>query len=238
MQQWNSYAEKFLQLTKREQYIVFFAGLFLFLYVPYILIIETNFAQIDQHSTKIVTLKNSVKTEKQSIELFEQALNENPNAPIEKQIAQQKEKLEKIDAQLLTLTSELINPIQMRKALVELLALEPNVSLVSFEVLAPKALLTDNKQIAAEEQDKDDNKASNSAKTVNSKAQPVGLYRHGIQLKLKGRYASLQDYLVRLERLKWKFFWQDFELKVTKYPTNELSVTLYSLSTKRDFIGV
>jgi len=231
MKQWNSYVEKFAQLSKREQYIVFFAGVFLLVYVPYMLMIEGNLSQIKAKSSQISSTKQSISTTKQSIEMFEQALAEDPNAPIQAQIVQHKEKLEKIDSQLLTLTSELINPVQMRQALIELLALESGVSLASFEVIAPVELIA-----SPMVQNKADKTAiENKAVTEQNK---IGLYRHGIKLSLKGRYAALQDYLLRLEQLKWKFFWQDFELKVTKYPSNELSVTLYSLSTKREFIGV
>ena len=41
----------------------------------------------------------------------------------------------------------------------------------------------------------------------------INLYRHGIKITLSGRYFELRDYLLQLEQLSWKFFWQEFDLK-------------------------
>lgn len=233
MERWQQYSEKFQQLTAREQYIILIAGLFLSVYLIFVLFIEADLADIKRNKGTVSSLSADNKAAQESIKLFEQALSSDPDAAVKKQITQQKEKLAQIDEQLLALTSDLINPIQMRQALVELLALEPNVSLVSFEAMSPKALFVP--QTAEEKAQQAEQKADKVAVTAQ---QEIGLYRHGIQLTLKGKYQSLQTYLARLEKLKWKFFWQNFEFKVVEYPNNELSVTLYSLSTKRDFIGV
>jgi len=38
--------------------------------------------------------------------------------------------------------------------------------------------------------------------------------------------------------LSWKFFWQEFNYQLKEYPVSELEIEMYSLSTKREFIGV
>jgi len=48
----------------------------------------------------------------------------------------------------------------------------------------------------------------------------------------------LQNYLSQLEKLSWKFFWQDFNFKLTEYPKSELEIEMYSLGTKKEFVGV
>lgn len=231
MSRWQQYSEKFQQLTAREQYIIIGASLFLTVYLIFTFSIGGDLASIKRLKQDVRNLSAENASTQNSIVLFEEALQSDPNQAVNKQIEQQKDKLAQVDEQLLALTSDLINPIQMRKALVEILSLEQNVSLVSFEVLAPKAMYSSNKAETSEQ-------AQENEVEPKATAQEVGLYRHGIQLTLKGRYQALQDYLKRLEQLEWKFFWQDFELNVVEYPNNELSVTIYSLSTKRDFIGV
>ena len=64
------------------------------------------------------------------------------------------------------------------------------------------------------------------------------LYRHAIKIKLSGSYFQLRDYLIQLESLSWKFFWQEFNYQLKEYPVSELEIEMYSLSTKREFIGV
>ena len=238
MEQWRQYQDKFLQLTKREQIIILFAGLFLILYIGFTLFIEPNIKQTEQDRARIRDLNNSINTAQASIGIYQEALGSNPNEAVTKEIEQQKALLAEIDSELLTLTSELINPVQMRIALIELLTLQPGVSLTALEVIPPSALFVASEAETAEGVDvtAQENTAQ-QAKPVNE-TQTVALYRHGIKLTLTGRYNALQAYLAELEQMKWKFFWQEFELKVTEYPSNELTVTLYSLSTAKEFIGV
>lgn len=238
MEQWRQYQDKFLQLTKREQIIILFAGLFLILYIGFMLFIEPNIKQTEQDRSRIRDLNNSINTAQASIGIYQEALGSNPNEAVTKEIEQQKALLAEIDSELLTLTSELINPVQMRIALIELLTLQPGVSLAALEVIPPSALFvaSEAETVEGDGVTAQENTAQ-QAKPVNE-AQSVALYRHGIKLTLTGRYNALQAYLAELEQMKWKFFWQEFELKVTEYPSNELTVTLYSLSTAKEFIGV
>ncbi len=231
MSMWQEYSDKFSALTPREQYIIFGAAMFLTVYLMFTLVIEGNLISIKQDKAKVVTLTASNNTAERTIVMYEDALKDDPNAAINEQISRAKAALGEVDKELLTLTSELINPIQMRAALIDLLSLESGVSLMAFEVLAPNAIYANTKvsEDLSADQDKADTPTS---------APTVGLYQHGIKLKLKGRYGALQAYLQRLEGLRWKFFWQQFELNVVEYPNNELSVTLYSLSTQREFLGV
>ena len=154
-------------------------------------------------------------------------MKNNPDEAARKKIAQFEAKLAKVDAKLLTLTSDLINPIQMRHALLDLLKLEKGVSLLSFELLGAQPLL------ALESQSKDEGISVDQQSKVGQ-----NLYRHGIKLKLSGSYFELQHYLQQLELLPWKFFWQDFNFKSMEYPSSELDIIIYSLSTKKEFVGV
>lgn len=266
MEQWLQYQEKFLLLTKREKNIILFAGVFLILYLGFTFAIEPNIKRAEQEKARIKDLKTSINTAQTSIALYQEALTTDPNAAVSQEIAEQKALLGNVDEELIALTSKLINPVQMRIALVELLALQPGVSLSSFEVIAPSALFVANDKVAGDDnsqlgevdspesieaatarqnssqqenaQQASANNAGASNTESNNADETVALYRHGIKLTLTGRYSALQAYLADLEQLQWKFFWQEFDLKVTEYPNNELSVTLYSLSTERKFIGV
>ncbi|MCH2057994.1 MAG: hypothetical protein MK214_15540 [Thalassotalea sp.] len=231
MSKWQEYSDKFSALTPREQYIIFGAAMVLTVYMMFTLVIEGNLISIKRDKAKVVTVSASNQTAERTIVMYEDTLKDDPNTAIKEQISRAKAALAEVDKELLTLTSELINPIQMRTALVDILSLESGVSLVAFEVLAPNIIYA-NAPVTGEQRVEQE-KAESQLSTPT-----VGLYQHGIKLKLKGSYGALQAYLQRLEQLKWKFFWQQFELNVIEYPNNELSVTLYSLSTQREFLGV
>ena len=130
----------------------------------------------------------------------------------------------------------------MRHALVELLKLEKGVKLISFQVMPVEPLLL-NKNLNDGQQAEPIN--SNAVQDVNAvitayAEQPVslGLYRHTIKLKLKGRYFHLRNYLSQLENLSWTFFWQKFQYQLLEHPLSELEIEIYSLSSNKEFIGV
>ena len=161
---------------------------------------------------------------------------------MKRELSQYQAKLGDVDKKLLELTSDLIDPIQMRFALIKLLKLQKGVKLLSFEVL-PANPVTEDKVIADDENETEQTIEKNNTSTVKTRdvqSQPaqLRLYRHGIKIKLQGQYFELKDYLTQLESLSWKFFWQEFDYQLKAYPVSELEIEIYSLSTSQEFIGV
>lgn len=230
MEQLRQYSEKFLHITPREQYLVMFSGLIVIILLTFNLFIEPNLAAIDRHNKVIADNEGAVTSNQQTIRLFEEALTKDPEQNINNKINQLETHLGEVDKELLTLTSELIDPVQMRFALLDLLNLQKGVSLVSFQISPAQPLLVNTDSASNSE----DDKSESAAKEISTD----GLYKHSIKIKLSGKYFQLRDYLKSLEQLSWTFFWQDFDYKLQKYPVSELEVTLYSLSTKKEFIGV
>lgn len=225
--QWQEYSEKFLLLTAREQYLILVTGLVAIYFIIFHLFVDPVLIANNKASSNIERLSQSNQSIIISVAELEAALKTDPNKATRKKIAQFEAKLAKVDAKLLTLTSDLINPVQMRHALLDLLKLEKGVSLLSFELVGAEPLLalksqSEDKTLTVQEQSKTGQ----------------NLYRHAIKIKLQGGYFELQAYLKQLEHLPWKFFWQEFNFKLTQYPKSELEIIIYSLSTKKEFIGV
>ena len=66
----------------------------------------------------------------------------------------------------------------------------------------------------------------------------INLYRHGLMLSVQGSYFDIQNYLAKIEGLKWQFYWKRFNYVVADYPNALVEVELYTLSTSKAFIGV
>jgi MSHA biogenesis protein MshJ len=234
-QQWQESSENFLKLTIREQYLILLTGLVAIFFILFYLFIDDKMASNTNASKKIVQLSSSNQSLKISVLELQAALQGDPNEDTRNKIVQYEKKLANIDTKLLTLASDLMSPIQMRYALLDLLKLEKGVSLLSFELLGAKPLLSDPAPNLSS------NSVSNtSVDTINSNENiaSLNLYRHGIKIKLSGRYFDLRNYLTQLEKMPWKFFWQDFNFKLTEYPKSELEIEMYSLGTQKEFIGV
>jgi MSHA biogenesis protein MshJ len=232
MSQWLVYSEKFSNSTPREQYLIIASGLVAIIFVLYTWFLEAPIQRVEQLNKQVIQTEQSNKNNQDTIQVLEQALSEDPNIALRKQLLQYQDKLGGIDQRLLTLTSDLIDPIQMRYALIELLKLQKGVKLLSFKVLPARAVTQSKTQPETDEivtASVGDNKEQN---------QQLHLYRHGISIKLQGQYFQLKDYLTQLERLSWTFFWQEFDYQLKVYPVSELEIEIYSLSTAKEFIGV
>ncbi|MBU2870313.1 hypothetical protein [Colwellia sp. E2M01] len=230
-QQWQNYNDKFHQLTSREQLLLLLTGVVAIFFIISYLFIDEKSAKTVNLDKQSKSMQSSIQTLDYSIEQYQTALKLDPDTDVLKQIAQLESKLAQLDGQLVLLTTDLISPVEMREALIKLLQLEPGVSLLSFELIGAQPLLN----LSAVSADADVN--------VNNYSLPpeqlgLNLYKHGIKLKLSGEYFQLRNYLMQLEQLSWKFFWQDFQLQVKEYPVNEVEIIIYSLGLNKEFIGV
>lgn len=232
MAQWQVYSEKFSNITNREQYLIIATGLVGIIFILYSLFLDTPFQRVSQLNKEITQTQQNNRNNINSIAVLEQALSEDPNIALKRELTQYQAKLGEIDQQLLKLTSDLIDPIQMRYALIKLLKLQSGVKLLSFEVL-PAQPVTKSKV-----DDETSGEKSTLVKSEQAESSQLRLYRHGIKIKLQGKYFQLRKYLAQLEGLSWKFFWQEFNYQLKEYPVSELEVEIYSLSTAQEFIGV
>ena len=240
MSQWLTYSEKFNDTTPREQYLIIASGLVAVIFVLYSLFLDEPIQNIGSYKEQTIKAQQDIESKKDSIQVLKQALDEDPNVALKRELSQYQAKLGDVDKKLLELTSDLIDPIQMRFALIKLLKLQKGVKLLSFEVL-PASPVTEDKVLAENETEQTIEKNNTSTvKTSDVQSQPaqLRLYRHGIKIKLQGQYFELKDYLTQLESLSWKFFWQEFDYQLKAYPVSELEIEIYSLSTSQEFIGV
>lgn len=228
-QQWQDMSDKFSQLTTREQLLLLGVGLVAIFFI-------ISYLFIDDKSEKIITFDKKSRemvlgnqTLTYSIDEYQRALKKDPDKGTAKSIFQLEAKLAEIDNKLVHLTTDLISPIEMREALLRLLKLEPGVSLLSFELTGAKPLLDFEKPVG-------DSPEAHIAPTPEQ--QGLNLYKHGIKIKLSGKYFQLRNYLQQLEQLSWTFFWQNFQFEVTEYPQSEVEITIYSLGLNKEFIGV
>lgn len=245
MSQWQEYSAKYLALSPREQYLILGTGVVAVFMVVFTFLVEPALKDITQAKAQIKQLEMDGRNTDNSIVLLSDSLTADPNRALNDKKADLEAQLSALDQDLLALTSELINPVEMRYALVELLKVQKGVKLLAFEVLPAQPFDLADVNGSADANDTASNTApvegeDNQADQVatSSQAQTLQLYRHGIKLSLQGNYFQLRDYLAQLQELKWKFYWQNFDYQLTEYPTSELHVEIYSLSTDKEFIGV
>jgi MSHA biogenesis protein MshJ len=146
---------------------------------------------------------------------------QDPDAENRRQKVVLETEIGRLDERLASLTGELISPQQMVTVLEEMLTRRRQLSLTRLENLPSEPLL--------------------EHPTVDSQVEKVqqrNLYRHPLRIELSGSYLEALAYLQSLEQLPRKVYWQDLELSVEEYPQTKITVTVYTLSLKEDWIGV
>ena len=63
------------------------------------------------------------------------------------------------------------------------------------------------------------------------------VFRHTVEISIKGSYFDLLDYLATLERMPEHLFWDGFEL-TAQYPQSVLKLTIYTLSPEKSWLTV
>jgi len=72
----------------------------------------------------------------------------------------------------------------------------------------------------------------------NSAAGAREVFRHPVELSVKGNYLDLLEYVAALEALPQRVFWDGFELSVAQYPQSVLKLTIYTLSPEKSWLAV
>lgn len=90
-------------------------------------------------------------------------------------------------------------------------------------------------------------KANGRLQLVSMKTLPAGpvgdgaapselLFRHGVELSVRGNYLDMVNYMDALEAMPTQLFWGRSQLDVEEYPNARLTLTLYTLSLDRKWI--
>ena len=63
---------------------------------------------------------------------------------------------------------------------------------------------------------------------------PHPVYQHAIEVKFQSDYFSAIQYVSRLEKLRWPFYWDSLEYKVLTYPMAEISIKFHIFTQQPD----
>jgi MSHA biogenesis protein MshJ len=154
-------------------------------------------------------------------------LQVDPDAGRKAEIARLKAALATVENNLKALEGSLVPPEQMNSLLEQLLASNTRLRLVSLKSLAPINLAAAGK-------------TEEAAKLPLPAAQTkeLGLYKHGVEIRLEGSYADLYAWMSQLESTQRKLLWGDVRFTVVEHPRSVLSLTVYTLSTDKAWLAI
>jgi MSHA biogenesis protein MshJ len=149
-----------------------------------------------------------------------------PNEALRKRLGALRAETERTSADLRTMQKGLVPPERIAPLLESILRANGRLKLVSLATL-PVTTLNDGAAPPAA--------APAGAPAAAGATSPVVkstdlLYRHGVELTVRGSYLDMVDYMHALETLPTQLFWGKAQLDAEAYPNVRLTLTLYTLS--------
>jgi len=244
--QWLAWSVRFAALQVREKAMVIGAALFTILFGGYFLWIEPAQQERDRLTKSIETQRE--EQAKLSAQLASLAVtNADPDAPNRAVIEKAQRDMEILNEDLRSYDRLLVPPHAAPALLQMLLAQHHGLSLVGFSTLPPQAMVSSPSTpittsatvatAAAAVADAVVGVIGAEAAETAPAAVSGNLYKHGIEIRVRGRFHDLVDYLTELEGSQQKLLWGSMSLTST-YPESELTLILYTLSLESIWLAV
>ena len=238
-QQWQQFALKFDALSVRERIMIFGASAALLMFIVFYLFIDPQLARRK-------ALADTIAQRQQAVAAIDAEMAQRMAAHAADPNVQDRIRLERIRQEVLQMRhglqsaqNGLVAPERIVPMLQQLLKQQANLRLVSLATL-PSGAMGQGGHVAS--------KASASASAAAPAGQspadaepakaPAVLYRHGVEIVLRGNYLDMVNYMDAVEAMPSHVFWGKLNMQVEQYPNATLSLTLYTLSLDEKWIAL
>jgi len=190
-------------------------------------------AQIAQQRSAIAGIDGEITTRVQAFQV-------DPDAAARARLNALRQEVGQLGEQLLAIEHGLVAPERMGPLVDGILRANGRLKLVSMRTLpveplaGPEAAST-AATAAATATAVTSAPAATAASAGSGAAVPL-LYRHGVQITVRGNYLDMVDYMGALDAMPTRLFWGRAQLDVEEYPAARLTLTLHTLSLDRQWM--
>ena len=226
---WELARAKIDDMSLRERAIIFVAVAFMVVTLINATLLDPLLARQKMLSAQVVQQQEQMKGLQAQMQSLLQAKQDDEHSPLRKRLAQLKQQLQAQDGYLQSRRDRLVEPNKMAGLLEQVLAKNGRLQLIALKTL-PVSLLVEKPQAAS------GTAQPATATTANSGQKQI--FKHGVQITVRGGYLDLLQYLAALEKMPAQMFWGEANLIVDKYPDSVLTLTLYTLSLDKTWLTV
>ncbi|MGB1343841.1 MAG: hypothetical protein ACPHAN_14085 [Pseudomonadales bacterium] len=151
------------------------------------------------------------------LETLSAIAQENPNTLLRRTISRLNAQNDRLDLEIEAMSGTLVQPIQMANVLSQVMLQQGGVELLSIENRPPESLFFSSGELGDE---------------------PLVVFKHGLNLTLRGSYLDVLRYLSAIENLGVRFFWERVEYKSEAYPLGVIAIEVFTLSTQEQLLNV
>lgn len=224
-QRWQKLAARIDVLTLRQRVLLFAACAFVLLYLFYLFAFDPLLREQARLRAQVSGQQAAMATVDSQLTQLVDAYAVDPDAASRARLFAARAATRTLSDSLAAMQQGLVAPEQMAPLLQTILRANARLQLVALASLPVSTVGGAAAGLPASAP------ASTPASTNPVTAPPAGLlYRHGVQLTVRGSYLDMIDYMAALEALPTQLFWGPVQLRVDDYPRTTLTLTLYTLS--------
>jgi MSHA biogenesis protein MshJ len=226
-QLWEKLSARVDAMTLRERAMIFAAAAFLLVSLVNTFLLDPILLKQKNLSQEVVQQHEKMKEVQAQIEAIIQAKNSQNTSPQRLELNKIRQEMDEGSAYLNSNRENLVEPDKMAELLRQVLSRNANLQLVNLQTLPVTSLF-----------DQEEGKSA-LANLVSATPLPEKqIFKHGVELTVRGNYLDLLHYLSSLERLPTQMFWGKVKMEVVSYPVAELTLTLYTLSLEKIWLQI
>lgn len=208
-------------LSLRERAIVFISLLaVLFLFADRVLFtnLRVQQKQLEQSVSAQLAQLDTMNTQVQRVTIDS---SQSPDSAYRTRLADLKKQYAALEQSSSGVTRALISPSEMTRLAQAVLRRNPGLELLKAENLPAEPLTV-----------------KTGAADPSAASAEAGLYKHGLRMEFRGRYLDIVRYLHALEQMSWRVFWDEIKVETEHYPMSRATLTIYTLSLDKAWIGM
>jgi MSHA biogenesis protein MshJ len=221
-------------LTLRERGLLFAASAAVIVFVGHSMVLGPIYREQDQLREQIGQQQNNLTGLDGEIAAKVQAYQIDPDAPAREKLEAIRQEAATLGDSLLAMEHGLVPPERMAPLVDTILRANARLKLVSMRTLPVESMSSLGAQPGAAPPAAGAPAADGTA--AGAGQAPVLLYRHGVEVTVRGNYLDMVDYMSALEAMPTRLFWGRAQLDVEEYPASRLTLTLYTLSLDRKWM--
>ncbi|MCG9623844.1 General secretion pathway, M protein [Vibrio mediterranei] len=211
---WLKLDQRFLALSTREKSLLSICAFVIVAMMLYLLLLEPSLLQKSRLERQLQQVSSENMELEGQLSVLSSQLKQDPDKDINLEFNRLIAESQALSEQLSGLVDNLISPVQMTNLLELVLSKSQSLKLVALESLPPEPITG-----------------------TDGASEYSGYFVHPVKIELTGNYFAIAKYLSELEQMPVKYYWRSFKYDVEKHPKARLILEVYTLGTRKEFIG-
>ncbi len=215
---WEKFAIKIDSLSLRERVLVFAAISAVLIALTKSLLIDPLLLQQKKLAAQVIQQQDRLREMQAQLEVLQHPGTDQDALPLKERLQKAKQQLTEAAAYIQQKRERLVAPDQMAELLEQVLNQNGRLQLLSLRNLPGTPVLENPIHLISQDEKL--------------------LFKHGVQITVRGSYLDLLQYLTQLEQLPTQMYWGEASMRVEKHPEAVLSLTLYTLSQDKTWLQI